>query len=140
METVTDRHFMNELKNAPFSFNHIRESGLENTFGIPFLSTVEITSNEGEIIQRQETYEAALQNQMSYSGSVHQEHLENLIKNYKGLKNYSEEELRIYNEAMRFYQDNLTFKAYLTEYEDENVTSEHFYYFKTSTLDSFIRE
>ena len=140
METITDKKLMNELKTAPFSFNHIRESGLENAFGIPFLSTVEIINNEGNVLQHQETYEPKMVNQMSYSGSKHQEMLEKLINNYKGLKNYSEEELRVYNEAMRYYQDNKTFQLYLSEYEDEDITSEHFYYFKTATLDSFIRE
>ena len=140
METITDKKLMKELKIAPFSFNHIRESGLENTFGIPFLSTIEIMHNEGNVLQHQETYEPETFNQMSFSGSKHQEILETLIKNYKGLKNYSEEELQIYNEAMRYYQDSKTFQMYLSDYEDEEITSEHFYYFKTATLDSFIRE
>jgi hypothetical protein len=77
---------------------------------------------------------------MSYSDSVHQVKLEKLINDYKGLKNYSEEELKMYNEAMRLYQDHTTFNEYLTSYADDNNIVDHYFYFKTSTLDSFIRE
>jgi len=140
MDTLTDRGIMQELKTAPFSFNNVRESGLNDTFGIPLLSTAEITHEEGNVIAKQETFGTSVFNQMSYSGSEHQDKFESLIKNYKDLKNYSEEELRVYNETMIYYQDDKTFQSYLSEYQDENITSEHYFYFKTSTIDSFIRE
>jgi hypothetical protein len=41
---------------------------------------------------------------------------------------------------MRYYQDYATFQSYMSEYDDDALTSEHYFYFKTSTLDSFIRE
>lgn len=140
MDTLTDRHQMKELKNAPFCYNHIRESKLEHTFGLPLLSTVEIIKDEGNIIQLQETYDSEIYNEMTFGNSINSRKLENLIKNYKDLKNYSEDELKMYSEAMRFYQDNSTFNSYLNTYQDGNISSNHYYYFKTSTLDSFIRE
>jgi hypothetical protein len=140
METITNKSLLQDLKQAPFSYNHIRESGLNDAFGIPLLSTIETTKDEGSVIPLQETYCTALYNQMSFSDSVHQVKLEKLINDYKGLKNYSEEELKMYNEAMRLYQDHTTFNQYLTSYADDNNIVDHYFYFKTSTLDSFIRE
>jgi len=140
METVTNISLLNELKEAPFSFNNIRESGLKDTFGIPLLSTFETIIDEGKVIPLQETYSTALANKMSYSNSKHQELLQKLIKDYKGLNNYSEDELKIYEEAMKYYQDDLTFNKYLSENSPEDTENDHYFYFKSSTLDSFIRE
>jgi len=102
MDTITDRGLLNDLKMAPFSFNNIRQSELENTFGIPLLSTVETTQNEGNVIELQHNL-CSINNQMSYNGSQHQEKLEGLISGYQGLRNYSENELKVYQQTMKYY-------------------------------------
>lgn len=140
IETHTERGVKADLMNAPFSYNHIKSSELKYGFGIPLISSSEIIHDEGCIVPRQETYGGAMVNQMSYANSAHQEKLEEIIKNYQNLKNYSEDELKVYSGAMRYYQDYITFEHYLSEYQDESMTSDHYFYFKTSTLDSFIKE
>ena len=138
LETITERGIAKELKDAPFSYNLIRQTDLDNTFGIPLLCTSEITPNEGNIMAKQQTYNAAVTNQMSYANSEHQDKLEKLISSYKDLKNFTEDELLIYNGTMRCYQDNLTFSHYLSH--DATSSNSHYFYFKTGTLDSFIEE
>ncbi|CAI2367015.1 unnamed protein product [Moneuplotes crassus] len=140
METIIDRQLVSELKKAPFAFNVTRESGLENNFGIPSFSTIEMINEEGSMIPLQETYSSALVNQMSYGSSQHQQRLEKMINDYKGLKNYSEEELSVYKGAMQYYQDDMTFEKYLDSPSLETSEEDHYFYFKTSTLDSFLRE
>jgi hypothetical protein len=102
MDIMTDRSLLSDLNNAPFSFNNIRETNLEHTFGLPLLSTVEMMKSEGITFQMQESY-PSIENRMSYSNSSHQTQLETLISEYKDLKNHSSTQLQIYSESLLFY-------------------------------------